>query len=112
MRATKFSLNASAPAFQQERGFYTEADIRMIIKSAAQEAIATMMVEEEAENAADEEQKKPEKLTVSVQEAADIVGVSKPIMFELLHNGIISHKRIGKKILISYKTLVEWVNSN
>ena len=47
-----------------------------------------------------------------MQEAADIVGVSKPTMFELIHTGIINHKRIGKKILISYKNLVDWVNAN
>jgi excisionase family DNA binding protein len=112
MRMTKVSLNASSPALPQERFFYTEADIIMIIKRAVQEAIATMMVDEQPGNAADDDQKKPEKLTVSVQEAADIVGVSKPTMFELIHTGSINHKRIGKKILISYKNLVDWVNAN
>ena len=112
VRATKISLNASAPAFQQERCLYTEADIRMIIKSTVQGVLSTILLDEESEITANEDQKKPEKLTVTVQEAADILGVSKPTMFELLHTGSINYKRIGKKILISYKNLVDWVNAN
>ena len=112
MRATKFSLNASAPALPQERCFYTEADIRMIIKSAVQEVLSTILLDEEAEITANVDQKKPDKLTVTVLEAADILGVSKPTMLELIHTGDINHKRIGRKILIPYKALVDWVNAD
>ena len=45
VRATKISLNASAPAFQQERCLYTEADIRMIIKSTVQEVLSTILLD-------------------------------------------------------------------
>ena len=51
-----------------------------------------------------------EKLTLSVQEAADLIGISKPKMFELLRSGEIPCKRIGKKILISHQMLVDWIN--
>ena len=112
MRATKFSLNASTPTLPQERCFYTEADIRMIIKSTVQEVLSTILLDEEPEITDNVDQKKPEKLTVTVLEDADILGVSKPKMLELIHTGAINHKRIGRKILIPYKALVDWVNAN
>ena len=84
MRATKFSLNASTPALPQERCFYTEADIRMIIKSAVQEVLSTILIDEEPEITANVDQKKPDKLTVTVLEAAEILGVSRPSMLELI----------------------------
>ncbi len=112
MRATKFSLNASAPALPQERCFYTEADIRMIIKSTVQEVLSTILLDEEPEITANVDQKKPDKLTVTVLEAAEILGGSRPSMLELIHTGAINHKRIGRKILIPYKALVDWVNAD
>ncbi len=84
----------------------------MIIKSTVQEVLSTILLDEEPEITANVDRSKPEKLAVTVQEAADMLGVSKPTMFELLHTGSINHKRIGKKILIPYKTLVDWVNTD
>ena len=113
MKIPKKANGTPAPSFMQEQGFYTEADIRKIVREAVQEVITAWMT------AADEEaDETPEaghaaagvKLTLSVQEAADLIGVSKPKMFELLHSGEISYKKFGKKILISYQALVDWIN--
>ena len=113
MKIPKKANGTPAPSFMQEQGFYTEADIRKIIREAVQEVITAWMT------AADEDDDEtPEaryaavgvKLTLSVQEAADLIGVSKPKMFELLHSGEISYKKFGKKILISYQGLVDWIN--
>ena len=82
----------------------------MIIKSAVQEVLSTILLDEEAEITANVDQKKPDKLTVTVLEAAEILGVSRPSM--LIHTGAINHKRIGRKILIPYKALVDWVNAD
>ena len=112
MRTAKFTLNSSPQAFPREPSFYTEADLKMIIKSTFQEVLSTMMTDEEANDTASEDQKKPEKLTLTVQEAADLIGISKPKMFELLYSGEIAHKRIGRKIIISYKAIDDWVNDN
>ena len=90
---------------------YTEADIKMIIQDAVQEAVAALITDDEGEtNTVDVGAVSGEKLTLSVQEAADLIGISKPKMFDLLHNGEIPYKRIGKKILISHQVLVEWIN--
>ena len=111
MRIQKKSPNAGVSPFIPERGFYTEADIKMIIQDAVQEAVAALITDDEGEtNAVDVGSVSGEKLTLSVQEAADLIGISKPKMFDLLHNGEIPYKRIGKKILISHQVLVEWIN--
>ncbi len=111
MRIQKKSPNAGVSPFIPERGFYTEADIKMIIQDAVQEAVAALITDDAGEtNTVDGGSVYGEKLTLSVQEAADLIGISKPKMFDLLHNGEIPYKRIGKKILISHQVLVEWIN--
>ena len=108
---SKVTSPAASPRMP-ERGFFTEADIRMIIQGAVQEAVAALMIDDEEEEADLENRQTSagEKLTLTVQEAADLVGISKPKMFDLLHSGEIPYKRIGKKILISHQILVDWVN--
>ena len=99
------------PAGTIERGFYTEADIAEIIRKSIQGAMLAYMDEENNPEYNNESGSvSGKKLTVSVQEAADMIGVSKPKMFDLLHSGEISHKRIGKKIIISYQAVVDWIN--
>ena len=114
MRIPKISSASDSSHYLSDRGFYTEADIRMIIRGAVQEAIAELMTEEEESEIVSSDNGSAsspgEKLTISVQEAADLIGISKPKMFELLRSGEIPCKRIGKKILISHQVLVEWIN--
>ena len=94
-----------------ERGFYTEADLSGIIRKAFQEVMLTFMESEESQG---ENNSAPNisdsKLTLSVQEAAELIGISKPTMFDLLNSGAISHKRIGRKIIISHQAVVDWIN--
>ena len=94
-----------------ERGFYTEADLSGIIRKAFQEVMLTFIESEESSN---KNNLKPNvsdsKLTLSVQEAAELIGISKPTMFHLLNSGEIAHKRIGKKIIISHQAVVDWIN--
>ena len=111
MRIQKRPLSPESSHMLSERGFYTEADIRMIIQGAVQEAVAALNADEDEETSPDSSQSfSGEKLTLSVQEAADLIGISKPKMFELLRSGEIPCKRIGKKILISHQVLVDWIN--
>ena len=49
------------------------------------------------------------KLTLSVREAADMIGISKPTMYGLIRNNEIPVIHVGKKILISRKSLTDWV---
>ena len=99
------------PSNIPERGFYTEAELSDIIRKAFQEVMLTLV-----DSDSDQEERSAAsswsngKLTLSVQEAADLIGISKPKMFDLLHSGEISSKRVGKKIIISYQAVVDWIN--
>ncbi len=50
-----------------------------------------------------------EKAALTVKEAADLIGVSKPTMYELVNSNRIHHVNVGKKILISRRSLLDWL---
>ena len=52
------------------------------------------------------------KVTLTVPEAAELIGVCKPTMYEMVHAGKVRSVKVGKKILISYQSLIDWVNDN
>ena len=49
------------------------------------------------------------KLTLTVQEAADMIGVSKPIMYRLLDDSEVRSIRIGRKILIPQESVTDYL---
>lgn len=51
-----------------------------------------------------------EKLTISVREAAKIVGVSATKMYELARSDGFPAFTVGKRILVSAKGLHQWVD--
>lgn len=52
-----------------------------------------------------------EKITLSVAEAAEQLGISRPVLLNWIHmSGGIPHFHAGRKILIPKKMLEEWVN--
>jgi excisionase family DNA binding protein len=111
MRIQKSKINTTAPPIQ-ERGFFTEADIRTIIRESVQEVLTEMMADEnelETENAPSPVSH-PERIALTVQEAADLLGISRPSMLELIHSGEIPYRRIGRKFLISQQVLAAWLD--
>lgn len=52
------------------------------------------------------------KIVVSVKETAQILGVSVPIAYELVHRADFPSVRIGKRILVSVDGLKDWINRN
>ena len=49
------------------------------------------------------------KLTLTIPEAARLIGVSKPKMYDLARAGMVHNVRVGKKILISRQSLLNWL---
>lgn len=50
-----------------------------------------------------------EKLTYSVKEAADVLGVSPSVMYTLIHRADFPSIKVGGRRLISRELLAEWV---
>ena len=49
------------------------------------------------------------RLTLTVQEAADQIGISKPVIYGLLKDGKIHSIKIGRKILIPQESVTEFL---
>lgn len=52
------------------------------------------------------------KLTLSVTEAAEIIGLSPARMYQVVHQEGFPAVRIGKRIFVSAKGLEEWIDKN
>ena len=50
------------------------------------------------------------KMTLSVREAAGMIGISKPKMYELIREGEIPSIHVGKKIVIARQALLDWLS--
>ena len=50
------------------------------------------------------------KLTLSVQEAAEQIGISKPKVYELIRSGEIPSIHIGKKIVVPRQPFLDWLS--
>ena len=50
------------------------------------------------------------KMTVSVQEAAAMIGISKPTMYALIREGDIPCVHVGKKIVIARQAILDWLS--
>jgi len=52
-----------------------------------------------------------EKLALSVSEVAQLLGISKPTVYELIHREDFPSFQIGRRTLISRVRLAEWVEA-
>ena len=50
-----------------------------------------------------------EKLTMSVEEAGKVLGVSRPTIYKLVHRAGFPVVRVGNRLLVSTEGLREWV---
>lgn len=56
------------------------------------------------------EEVKPKKLTLSVTEAAEVMGVSRTTMYQLVKIKGFPTVQIGNRVLVSIKGLEKWVD--
>lgn len=53
-----------------------------------------------------------EKLTLSVEEAGKLLGVSRQVAYQLIHRTDFPTLHIGRRILVPRKQLEEWMDRN
>ena len=53
-----------------------------------------------------------EKLTLSVEEAGKLLGVSRQVAYQLIHRADFPTLHIGRRILVPKKQLEEWMDRN
>ena len=66
--------------------------------------------QEHLDNSISQQSSPGTKMTLSVREAAELIGISKPKMYELIHSHEIPSIHVGKKITISRRALMEWLS--
>ena len=53
-----------------------------------------------------------EKIALNVSEAAEALGVSRPVLYQLIHRDDFPALKIGKRTLIPRAALEEWINAH
>ena len=50
------------------------------------------------------------KMTLSVSETAELIGISKPKVYDLLRDGELTSIHVGKKIVIPKQAVIDWLS--
>ncbi len=87
----------------QPQAFYTSEQVEQIVA----EAVAYAMQHASAVHL-DSSIPQPSP-AITVAEAAQMIRISKPSMYELIRSNQVHSIRVGKKILVSRRSLLDWV---
>ena len=90
----------------QKAQLYTQQQVEEIAQLAAKQAIRDFFSALNLDNGI-HQNNSLEALTV--QQAAELIGISKPKMYEIVQSKAVRSINIGKKILISRRSLLEWL---
>ena len=86
--------------------FYTNEQVHQIVD----ELLLKLDAEPEHLNNEIPQQSSPEnKVTLTVTEAAQLIGICKPKMYEIVRARKVRFVKVGKKILISRQSLLDWL---
>ena len=92
---------------------YTEEQVHQVVEEVLRRLDGTAALQQEPEHLDNDipQNSSPEntKMTLTVQEAAQLVGICKPKMYELVRAGKVRSIKAGKKILISRRSLMDWL---
>ena len=75
----------------------------------ALDGTAALQEPEHLDNSIPQQSSPGTKMTLSVREAAEMIGISKPKMYEMVRAGKVRSVKAGKKILISRQSLMDWL---
>ena len=92
--------------------FYTNEQVHQIVDELLIKLDESAVHDPEPEHLNNEipQQSSPEnKVTLTVSEAAELIGISKPSMYEVVRTGKVRSVKVGKKILISRQSLMDWL---
>jgi excisionase family DNA binding protein len=53
-----------------------------------------------------------ERLTVTVEEAGEMLGISRGLAYELVRRGELPHVRLGRRIVVPMRSLLAMVNGD
>ena len=92
--------------------FYTNEQVHQIVDELLIKLDESAVHDPEPEHLNNEipQQSSPEnKVTLTVTEAAQLIGICKPKMYEIVRARKVRFVKVGKKILISRQSLLDWL---
>lgn len=91
---------------------YTEEQVHQVVDEVLRRlgSTAALQEPEHLDNSASQQSSPGTKMTLSVREAAELIGISKPKMYELIHSNEIPSIHVGKKIVIARQALMDWLS--
>ena len=91
---------------------YTEEQVHQVVDEVLRRLGSTAALQEPEylDNSTSQQSSPGTKMTLSVREAAELIGISKPKMYELIHSNEIPFIHVGKKIVIARQALMDWLS--
>ena len=93
--------------------FYTKDEVIQVVEKALLSLESPTAPRQESENLDNDIPQKSSpvnaKVTLTVPEAAELIGVCKPTMYEMVRARKVRSVKVGKKILISRQSLMDWL---
>ncbi len=91
---------------------YTEEQVHQVVDEVLRRLGSTAALQEPEylDNSTSQQSSPGTKMTLSVREAAELIGISKPKMYELTHSNEIPPNQVGKKIVIARQALMDWLS--
>ena len=91
---------------------YTKEQVHQVVEEVLHKLDITTASRQEPvhlDNSTSQQSSPGTKMTLSVREAAELIGISKPKMYELIHSNEIPSIHVGKKIVIARQALMDWI---
>lgn len=91
---------------------YTEEQVHQVVDEVLRRlgSTAALQEPEHLDNSTSQQSSPGTKMTLSVREAAELIGISKPKMYELIHSNEIPSIHVGKKIVIARQAFMDWLS--
>ena len=92
---------------------YTKDEVLQVVEaalSALNNQSAPIQEPMHLDNSTSQQSPPGTKMTLSVREAAELIGISKSKMYELIHCNEIPSIHVGKKIVIARQALMDWLS--
>ena len=91
---------------------YTEEQVHQVVDEVLRRlgSTAALQEPEHLDNSTSQQSSPGTKMTLSVRAAAELIGISKPKMYELIHSNEIPSIHVGKKIVIARQALMDWLS--
>ncbi len=93
--------------------FYTKDEVIQVVEAALNalnNQSAPAREPEHLDNSTSQQSSPGTKMTLSVREAAELIGISRPTMYQLIRENQIPSIHAGKKIMIARQAFMDWLS--